>query len=160
METQIVKGNINELKGQIKQMWGKLTDDEIGTLEGGADELVGKLQKVYGYTKERAEQEFNKFKDSNSQYFRDNRGTNNQEKNMASTQFGGMDTNKIKSRAQHLIEDDIVEPAQQYMARAREFGAKAVDRSTEMVRENPGYSILGAAAVGFLAGAFLFRRRD
>lgn len=160
MDTQIIKGNINELKGQIKQTWGKLTDDDLLRLEGGGEELVGKVQKVYGYTKERAQQEFDKFKSNNPQYFRDNRETNNQENTMASTQYGGqMDSSKMKNRAQHMIDEDIVEPAQQYLTKAREFGSKAVERGSDLVKENPGYTILGAAAVGFLAGAYFSRRR-
>lgn len=160
MDTQIAKGNMNELKGQIKQMWGKLTDDDLTRLEGGGEEIVGKVQKAYGYTKERAQLEFDKFKSNNPQYFRDNRETDNQENKMASTQYGGqMDTNKIKNRAQHMLEEDIVEPAQQYLNKAREYGTKAVERGSDIVKENPGYSIIGAAAVGFLAGAYFSRRR-
>jgi uncharacterized protein YjbJ (UPF0337 family) len=160
METQTVKGNINELKGQIKQMWGKLTDDDLTRFEGKADELKGIVQKTYGFTKERAELEFEKFKKNNSQFFRDTRETHNQENTMASTQYGGqMDTNKLKNRAQHILEEDIVEPAQQYLSKAREFGSRAVEKGSDLVKENPGYTILGAAAVGFLAGAYFSRRR-
>ena len=160
MEIQITKGNINELKGQIKQMWGKLTDQDIDRIEGNADELIGKVQKAYGYTKERAQQEYEKFKNNNSQYFRDTRETNNQENTMASTQYGGqMDSNKMKVRAQHIIEEDIVEPAQQYLAKAREMGSRAVERGSDLIKENPGYTILGAAALGFLAGAYFSRRK-
>ena len=79
---------------------------------------------------------------------------------MASTQYGGqMDTNKLKNRAQHILEEDIVEPAQKYLSKAREFGSRAVEKGSDMVKENPGYTILGAAAVGFLAGAYFSRRR-
>jgi uncharacterized protein YjbJ (UPF0337 family)/ElaB/YqjD/DUF883 family membrane-anchored ribosome-binding protein len=160
MDTQIAKGNINELKGQIKQMWGKLTDDDLTRLEGSGEELVGKVQKAYGYTKERAQLEFDKFKSNNTQFFRDNRESNNQENTMASTQYGGqMDANKMKNRAQHILEEDIVEPAQEYLSKAREFGSRAVERGSDLVKENPGYTILGAAAVGFLAGAYFSRRR-
>ena len=79
---------------------------------------------------------------------------------MANTQYGGqMEQNKMRARAQHIIEEDIVEPAQQYLTKARELGAKAVERGSEIVKENPGYTILGAAAVGFLAGAYFSRRK-
>lgn len=160
MDAQMIKGNINELKGHIKQMWGKLTDDDLAEFEGGVEGLVGTVQKTYGISRERAQLEFDNFKRNNSQYFRDDRGAFNQENTMASTQYGGqMDSNKMKSKVQHIIEEDIVEPAQQYLTKAREFGSRAVDRGTDIVKENPGYSILGAAAVGFLAGAYLSRRR-
>lgn len=161
MDTQIAQGSMNELKGQIKKTWGKLTDDDLMRLEGGGDELIGKVQRAYGYTRERAQQEFDNFKRNNPNLFRDNRDNFNQEKRMASTQFGGqMDTHNIKNRASSMIDEDIVEPAQQYLRKAREYGTNVMDRGSEVVRDNPGYSIAGAAAVGFLLGAYIARRRS
>jgi uncharacterized protein YjbJ (UPF0337 family) len=48
-----------QAKGQVKQWWGQLTDDEIDQIEGSRDKLAGLLQRKYGYTKERAEEEIN-----------------------------------------------------------------------------------------------------
>jgi ElaB/YqjD/DUF883 family membrane-anchored ribosome-binding protein len=79
---------------------------------------------------------------------------------MPSTQYGEqMDSNKMRARPSHLIEEDVVEPTKQYLRKAREFGSYAMDRGTDIVKENPGYSLLGAAAVGFLCGAYFARRR-
>lgn len=79
----------------------------------------------------------------------------------STSSFGNqMDTQNIKNKAQHMFSEDIVEPAQEYMQRAREIGSRAMDRGTTMVRENPGYTLIGAAAVGFLLGAFVARRRS
>lgn len=50
-------GQWKQLKGTIKQKWGKLTDDDLTTLSGKKDELVGKLQERYGYSKEQAAKE-------------------------------------------------------------------------------------------------------
>jgi len=56
----IVQGKWHELKGQVKQQWGKLTDDDdITRLSGKAEELVGVLQQRYGYGKAQAEMEIN-----------------------------------------------------------------------------------------------------
>lgn len=46
------KGSLRELKGQIKQTWGKLTEDDLKYVEGNFDELVGRIQKGYGEKKE------------------------------------------------------------------------------------------------------------
>jgi uncharacterized protein YjbJ (UPF0337 family) len=46
-----------QMKGQAKQWWGQLTDDELDQVEGSQEKLAGLLQRKYGYTKERAEQE-------------------------------------------------------------------------------------------------------
>jgi uncharacterized protein YjbJ (UPF0337 family)/ElaB/YqjD/DUF883 family membrane-anchored ribosome-binding protein len=171
MDTQIAKGSIKELKGELKKTWSKLTDDDLTYLEGGSDTIVGKVQKAYGYTKDRAQQEFDSFKRNNSSFFQDNLGTNNQENRMptnsSTSQFNSgsssnsaqLDPNRIKNKAQHMINEDIMEPAQEYMSRAREFGVKAMERGSEYAKENPGYAVLGAAAVGFLLGAMIVRRR-
>jgi uncharacterized protein YjbJ (UPF0337 family) len=51
------KGMWKEIKGQLKQQWGKLTDDDIAQINGKREELVGRLQKHYGLAKEKAEKE-------------------------------------------------------------------------------------------------------
>jgi uncharacterized protein YjbJ (UPF0337 family) len=61
MNKDILKGNWQEIKGKLKQQWGKLTDSEITQMEGSYDELTGKLQQAYGYKKEQAEEEIKKF---------------------------------------------------------------------------------------------------
>lgn len=47
-----LKGNWNELKGKIKQQYGELTDDDLIYEEGKDDELVGRIQKKIGKTKD------------------------------------------------------------------------------------------------------------
>ena len=47
-----LKGNWNIAKGKIKQEWGELTDDDLDYQEGQEDELVGRIQKKTGQTKE------------------------------------------------------------------------------------------------------------
>ena len=47
-----LKGNWNELKGKIKQKYGQLTDDDLVYEEGKDDELVGRIQKKIGKTKD------------------------------------------------------------------------------------------------------------
>ena len=58
-----------------------------------------------------------------------------------------------------MIEDDIIDPARHYIERARDMSTHFVDRTSNTVKENPGYAILGAATIGFLAGAYFFRRK-
>lgn len=57
MNNDILQGNWKQLKGQVKEWWGDLTDDDLTKIDGKRDKLVGALQERYGYTKERAEQE-------------------------------------------------------------------------------------------------------
>ena len=50
------KGSWNEIKGKLKQQYGNLTDDDLVFAEGKNDELLGRLQKKLGKTKDEARQ--------------------------------------------------------------------------------------------------------
>lgn len=54
-------GDWKDLKGKIKEKWGKLTDDDLKVIEGKRDQIAGKLQERYGYAKEQAEKELEEF---------------------------------------------------------------------------------------------------
>jgi uncharacterized protein YjbJ (UPF0337 family) len=56
-----VKGDWKQFKGKVKEKWGKLTDDDLTTIEGKRDQLAGKLPERYGYGKEQAERELDDF---------------------------------------------------------------------------------------------------
>lgn len=58
MNRNILQGKRQELKGLLKERWGKLTDDDLDKIEGQTERLVGLLQQRYGYAKEKAEQEY------------------------------------------------------------------------------------------------------
>lgn len=47
-----IKGSWNEVKGKLKQKYADLTDDDLTFAEGKEDELLGRLQKKLGRTKE------------------------------------------------------------------------------------------------------------
>jgi uncharacterized protein YjbJ (UPF0337 family) len=50
-----VQGNWKQFKGQVRQTWGKLTDDDLEVIEGKRTELAGRLQSRYGYAKDEAD---------------------------------------------------------------------------------------------------------
>lgn len=53
METKLnIKGNWDVLKGKLKQKYAKLTDDDLLFIEGKENELLGRLEKKLGQTKE------------------------------------------------------------------------------------------------------------
>ena len=52
-----IKGKWLQFRGNVKQQWGKLTDDEIDQIDGHRDELVGKVQERYGLAREEAEEQ-------------------------------------------------------------------------------------------------------
>jgi len=49
-----VEGKWTQMKGSIKQEWGKLTNDDLDYIAGSRDKLIGKLQERYGLAKEEA----------------------------------------------------------------------------------------------------------
>ena len=52
MNTLEIKGDWNIAKGKLKQKWAKLTDDDLRYTEGQQEELVGRIQKITGETRE------------------------------------------------------------------------------------------------------------
>jgi uncharacterized protein YjbJ (UPF0337 family) len=56
-----IEGNYKQFKGKVKEKWGKVTDDDLTTAAGKRDQLVGMLQKHYGYGKAEAERELDEF---------------------------------------------------------------------------------------------------
>jgi uncharacterized protein YjbJ (UPF0337 family) len=61
MNDDMFKGKWKQLRGQIQQKWGDLTNDDLDRIQGAQTEFEGLLQERYGYTKERAKQEVNDF---------------------------------------------------------------------------------------------------
>src|SRR5450432_667315 len=56
-----VEGNWKQMKGSVKQNWGKLTDDDLTVAQGQADALAGRLQERYGMSKEEAKKQLDEF---------------------------------------------------------------------------------------------------
>jgi uncharacterized protein YjbJ (UPF0337 family) len=50
-----IKGDWNIIKGNLKQKWAKLTDDDLQYIDGQQDELLGRIQKRTGETREAVE---------------------------------------------------------------------------------------------------------
>jgi uncharacterized protein YjbJ (UPF0337 family) len=61
MNRDILKGKWNQIKGDVKKTFGKLTDNDMLVIEGDANKAVGLLQERYGYTREEAEKQWNEF---------------------------------------------------------------------------------------------------
>ena len=54
MNSDTLKGNWKQLKGKVKEQWGKLTDDDLDVIAGNQEQLAGRIQERYGITKEEA----------------------------------------------------------------------------------------------------------
>jgi uncharacterized protein YjbJ (UPF0337 family) len=68
MNWDMIEGNWKQFKGQVKEKWGKLTDDNLDTIAGKRDQLAGKIQEMYGITKDQAELQVKAFEEIHKDY--------------------------------------------------------------------------------------------
>jgi uncharacterized protein YjbJ (UPF0337 family) len=59
-----IEGSWEQLKGKVREKWGKLTDSDLQTIGGKKDKLVGKLRERYGHGKDVAERDVDSWIDS------------------------------------------------------------------------------------------------
>ncbi len=59
-----IAGNWKQVKGAVRQKWGKLTDDDVDVIAGKRDILLGKIQERHGIAREEAEKELKTWEDS------------------------------------------------------------------------------------------------
>lgn len=71
MNKDIAQGKWKQLKGKVREQWGRLTDDEVNQLEGRYDRLVGVIQEKYGRGKDDAIREVDEFLDAQTLLERD-----------------------------------------------------------------------------------------
>ena len=64
-----VEGNWKQLKGKVKEQWGKLTDDDFDVIAGKRDQLLGRIQERHGISKDEAERQVADWEKSNPNYF-------------------------------------------------------------------------------------------
>ncbi len=54
MDWNWIEGNWKQMKGKIREQWGKLTDDDLNVIGGRQDQLEGMIQERYGIAKDAA----------------------------------------------------------------------------------------------------------
>ena len=55
MNKDTIEGNWKQLKGKVKEQWGKLTDDDFDVIDGKREQLLGRIQERHGVTRDEAE---------------------------------------------------------------------------------------------------------
>ena len=58
MNEDTLKGQWMQLKGKVREQWGKLTDDDLDQVEGQSEQLIGKIQQRYGVARDEARRQF------------------------------------------------------------------------------------------------------
>jgi uncharacterized protein YjbJ (UPF0337 family) len=62
MNEDIFKGQWKQLRGEVRQRWNKLTDDDLDVVDGKLEKLEGRLQERYGWEKERIRTEIDSWR--------------------------------------------------------------------------------------------------
>ncbi len=70
----ILMGKWKQMRGRVRQQWGKLTDNQVDQIGGDYDRLIGTLQENYGYTREKAMEEADRWIDNMNRGGRDSMG--------------------------------------------------------------------------------------
>lgn len=61
MNNDQIEGKWKQIRGEFKQKYGRLTDDDVTYSEGKFDEMLGKLQEKTGQSKEELKREIDKW---------------------------------------------------------------------------------------------------
>lgn len=61
MNKDIIQGQWTQLKGKVKEQWGKLTNDDLDAINGRSEQLAGRLQERYGIEQDEAKRQIADF---------------------------------------------------------------------------------------------------
>jgi uncharacterized protein YjbJ (UPF0337 family) len=65
MNEDTLKGQWTQLKGTVREQWGKLTNDDVDQLQGRTEQLIGKIQERYGVTRDEAKRQVDSWRPPN-----------------------------------------------------------------------------------------------
>ncbi len=61
MNRDRLEGQWEQVKGKVRERWGKLTDDDLQRVKGQSEQLAGRIQEKYGISREEAERQIDDF---------------------------------------------------------------------------------------------------
>lgn len=64
-----IEGNWKQMKGKVKEQWGKLTDDDLDVIAGRRDQLLGRIQERHGLARDEAQRQVDTFERRNPDFF-------------------------------------------------------------------------------------------
>jgi len=141
MDWNQVEGNWKQVRGTVKKHWGKLTDSDLTAIGGRREELEGKIQERYGYSKDHVRKELEEWYESvRSELDRSREEWADQ-----------IDT--IRADLEKLT-STVSRVANTQLGRAQEKAVEAAQQAEQAVRRNPTSALAIAFGVGFLFGVF------
>jgi uncharacterized protein YjbJ (UPF0337 family) len=145
INTQALQGQWNQLRGQVKEKWGQLTDDDLTVTGGNFDQLVGKIQQRTGEGREAIEKFFNE---------------------LTSRSAGGVSQVAETAREYASQAGEYVQRAgdrfRQNYGQVGDAARAHYDEAEDLVRQNPGQSVAVAFGIGVVVGVVVglaFRSR-
>jgi len=128
VNAQVLQGQWNQVRGELKKKWGQLTDDDLRFSNGNIDQLVGKIQQRTGEARDAIEQFLSEASSQGAS---------------AVAQAAGQVGQYARYAGDQVREG--------YNRISDQFG-RGYDYSQEVIRENPGRSLATAFGVGVLLG--------
>jgi len=145
----------NEMKGVLRQKYGKLTDNDVEFVEGKGEELLGRLQAKLGMT---ASELHSVLRELQAQTWNGS-GKIREQLGQARAKAIGLATD-VKERVTHAAEDlkaAASAKTEEMTALAKEKAQTMRVDGEEYVRQNPRQALIGALAAGFVVGLLLRR---
>jgi uncharacterized protein YjbJ (UPF0337 family) len=128
INAQEIQGQWNKVRGQVKEKWGQLTDDDLQIHGGNIDQLVGKIQQRTGEGREAIEKFLSELTSKGGSAV-----------SQAATAVGSF---------AHAASDRFRDQYGNLTEQARE----RFDAGQDIVRHNPAQSVAAAFGVGLVAG--------
>jgi uncharacterized protein YjbJ (UPF0337 family) len=128
INAQALQGQWNQVKGQVREHWGQLTDDDLQIQGGNIDQLVGRIQQRTGETREAVERYLTDLTARGSSAVA--------QATEAVSQYAQQAGDRLRGSYSELSDQ----------ARER------YDRAQDVVRHNPGQSVAAAFGIGLVAG--------
>ena len=128
INAQELQGHWNEIRGQVKEKWGQLTDDDLAFQSGNVDQLVGRIQQRTGEARDAIERFLG---------------------NLTA------DGSSAVAQATESVGRFAQQAGEQFRQRYGQWADEARDRfdsASDVVRHRPGQSVAAAFGVGLVAG--------
>jgi uncharacterized protein YjbJ (UPF0337 family) len=142
MNVQQLQGSWNKLRGQVKEKWGNLTDDDLTIRDGNMDQVIGKIQQKTGESREAIEDFLNKLTSKGASAV------------SQVAEVAGQYAQQAGEYAQHAGQQirDTVRDQYQNVAEQANYG---YERAQGVVRSNPTQSVAVAFGIGLGLGVMV-----
>ncbi len=138
MNTQVVQGRWDQIRGKVKEKWGQLTDDDLKMVSGNLDQLIGKIQQKTGEARDKVEEFLDELAASDSP--------------LAAAKDKAMEYGQAAMDTAREGYDRASQQMREGYDRASHSMQEGYDRAGRMVRQRPAESMAVIFGLGFITG--------